>query len=72
MAPTQREPEQEQYRGGISQACRIDLLDSGVWAQQWEPQKEVSVFFFLAFSPSSCLSLLYLAAFCKSQQKRAE
>lgn len=30
MAPTQQEPEEKHHRGEISQACRIDLVDSGV------------------------------------------
>lgn len=56
MTPTQWEPEQKHYRREISQACRIDLLDSGVWAEQWE-LGEVSL--------SSPLSPL--PPFCKSQ-----
>lgn len=59
MAPTQQEPEQKHYRREISQACRIDLLDSGVWAEQWELEKSVSVFFFLAVSSSSFLHFVF-------------
>lgn len=39
MTPTEREPEQKHYREEISQACRVDLLDSGVCAEQWEAEK---------------------------------
>lgn len=68
MAPTQREPEQKHDRRKISQACRIDLLDSGVWAEQWEPEKSVSVSLPLTVSAFFRRSpVLCFAAVCKSQ-----
>lgn len=67
MAPTQREPEQKHYRREISQACRTDLLDSGMWAEQWELEKSVSCLIL-----SHCLLFLVspffsCAALCKWQ-----
>lgn len=47
----------------------LTYLTVVVWAEQWELEKAVSVFFFLtvASSPFHCFSILCFAAFCKSQ-----
>lgn len=59
MTPTQREAEQKHNRGEISEACRADLLDGDVCAEQGEHEKSVSVFFFLTVSPLFSVSLLF-------------
>lgn len=60
MAPTQRQPEQQRYRGELSQACRIDLLDSG------EPNSESLRSQCLSLSPLAVSSSLLppLGRFC--------
>lgn len=65
MTPTQREPEQRHYRGEISQACRIDLLDSG------ELNSE-SLRISLSFSLSLRLLFLHFVNHKTKQQKRRE